>query len=181
MANNNPITAEYLRSRLDYDSVAGTFMWKPREVEAGSHWTVRSWNGKYAGKPAGKKLTVRSATYISICLDNKQYLAHRLAWLYVHGVWPADQIDHIDRDPSNNRIVNLRPATASQNQANRSSPRNRTSGIRGVTFASANGRWCAKIQAEGKSRNLGYFDSLEDAATAYRNAADRLFGEFAAT
>lgn len=88
-------------------------------------------------------------------------------------------IDHVDRDGLNNRRANLRPATRSQNGANRRVPSNNTSGYRGVAWHRRNSRWIASIQVDKRTRHLGYFGSPEEAARAYNVAAVQYFGEFA--
>lgn len=128
-----------------------------------------------AGSVAGSN----SHGYREIKLDRKKYLAHRLAWFYVHGSWPKCLIDHIDMDRSNNRISNLREATHSTNKANRPRPANNKSGIKGVSFYKPTQKWQASICRQYKQTHLGFFESKESAAEAYRAAAGRLFGEFA--
>jgi hypothetical protein len=87
------LTAERLREQLRYDAETGVFT---RRVESG-HACV----GDVAG-------SVHSTGYVRIGIDGWKYTAHHLAWLYVHGVWPSDQIEHINRKRSDNRIANLR-------------------------------------------------------------------------
>jgi hypothetical protein len=94
------LTAERLREILGYDPETGLFT---RLVRTGR---IR------AGEVAG---TAHSRGYRSIVIDGRVYLSHRLAWLYVHGEWPPEQIDHINRNRADNRLVNLRAAKQSQN------------------------------------------------------------------
>jgi hypothetical protein len=111
--------------------------------------------------------------YIRFEIDGGRYHAHRLAWLYVTGEWPVGEIDHINRDKSDNRISNLRPASRSQNSAN--SPRR--SHLKGATFS--RGRWRAQICHNYKNRHLGYFATEQAAHEAYLDAARECFGQFA--
>src|SRR5262245_33505102 len=113
------LTAERLREVLDYDPSTGVF----------------KSNGGRCGSRVGATLvgTVRPDGYREIRIDWQRYLAHRLAWLHVHGSWPAGDIDHVNGNPSDNRIVNLRLATRTQNNAN-SRRRPNTSGFKGVHF-----------------------------------------------
>ena len=117
------------------------------------------------GKVAGY---VASDGYRRIRVDRKNYLAHRLAWLLVNGAFPELGLDHINRKKDDNRIVNLREATAGENHQNQVGLRsNNRSGARGVRWCKRDKRWIAQITAGGKSRYLGRFDSLAEAAEAY--------------
>lgn len=101
---------------------------------------------------------------------------HRLAWLYMTGEWPTDEIDHRDRDPSNNRWSNLREATHKQNLSNQGIHSNNRLGIRGVEKHGK--RFRAYLGVEGKKVILGWFDTAEEAGAA-RDAAGRdMRGEF---
>ena len=152
----------------------GEFRWKerPREhFETQRVWKI--WNGRHPGAVAGRV----NNGYREIGIKNIRYLAHRLAWLYVHGEWPQHQIDHIDGDKLNNLIANLRLATNSQNGANRGAPADNTSGYKGVSRAKQ--RWRAVISVKGRYRHLGTFGTAEEAYAAYCKAARELHGEFA--
>jgi hypothetical protein len=153
-----------LLQRLHYDPLTGLFTWldpiKGRVVP-----------GDRAGTTKGGYVTIRFRRRI--------ITAHRLAWFYVHGVFPAKLLDHINCDGRDNRLANLREATASGNGANRKVSRNNTSGLKGVHWAADCGRWCAQIRVHGKRRNLGYFSTKAEAGAAYQRAAMEAFGEFA--
>ena len=114
-------------------------------------------------------------------IDGHSFRAHRLAWLYVHGRWPAEQIDHIDQNTSNNRLNNLREATASQNKANKSPRRNNLLGVRGVSREKGGRKFRAAITKDGHRLYLGAFGTVKAASAAYQKAANKLFGEFAST
>ena len=163
----------YVRECLDYDPLTGIFLWKirPREHFASDrgHW---QWNPKFAGKAAGWPSPHR---YHWIAINLVLYRAHRLAWLLVHGEPVPDEIDHIDCDKLNNRIANLRPATRLQNSANVSRRKDNTTGVKGVTFDKQHGRFRAYVG----HRRIGLFHTLEQAAAARREAAERLHGKFA--
>jgi hypothetical protein len=156
------ITAEHLRELLEYDPVTGNFVWKVRHERV------------LAGAIAGG---ISSKGYRKIKIDGRAYSAHRLAWLYVYGEWPADQIDHINRQKADNRIANLRPATNAQNQANRLRRCDNNSGYRGVGHRG--GRWQACIQLDGRNTCLGTFGTPEEASAAYHAAAVARYGKFA--
>jgi hypothetical protein len=161
------ITAEKLREILDYDPETGVFTWRVT-------LSIRAPSGSTAG-------TCCNDGRVNITICGRRYKAHRLAWLYVHGEWPPELIDHIDGNPSNNRIANLRPATCRQNGANAKRSVSNTSGFKGVCWDGVNRRWRAHITLNGKTKCLGRFDKIEDASAAYRKAAERCFGEFART
>jgi hypothetical protein len=99
-------------------------------------------------------------------------------FLYHHGYIP-DYIDHINGDSLDNRIENLREATQSLNGANSKLAKSNTSGFKGVTWRKDTKKWMAQITKNKKHYNLGSFENIEAAATAYRIAAEKLFGEFA--
>ena len=102
--------------------------------------------------------------YIHISVDKKRYKAHRLAWLYVNGSFPPDQIDHINRVKDDNRIENLRLATGSQNCQNQSKRRNNKSGVIGVNWCKRERKWRARIGINGQEICLGYYSTIKDAA-----------------
>jgi hypothetical protein len=149
---------------LSYDAETGLFNWR---VKRGN---------KAVGSDAG---SLHKWGYVVISIDRKRHKAHRLAWLHAHGRWPTAQIDHINCKRADNRLSNLREATATQNQGNSPRNKNNTSGLKGVTFAWARNRWQAQISARGHTLFLGYFDDPEDAHAAYCRAARKHFGEFA--
>ena len=163
------ITAEYVRSRLDYDPETGVFTWK---LQPG----LASWNARYSGKVAGSS---DRYGYLMIKLQGRRLLAHRLVWLHVYGEWPAELVDHVNRDKADNRLSNLRAASYAQNSANMTKRARNTSGLKGVSPVSGTAKWRARIKIERKSINLGTFSSKRDAHAAYVQAATRLYGEFA--
>ena len=132
-------------------------------------------------RPIGSDATVKSNNYRMILIGEKCWHAHRLAWLIVNGEWPKTQIDHINGDPSDNRIANLRLATPAQNAQNKRVCSNSKSGIKGVSFDPKRGKWGAFIQINKRQTIIGRYGSLEDAAEAYRLAAQKHFGEYART
>jgi len=159
----------FLRSVLMYDSLNGEFRWKYRED------VPNCINGRVAGKVAG---TVQPDGYVKIQINKRIYRAHRLAWLFVHGEWPPEEIDHIDCDKLNNRIANLRLATRQENNRNVGLRKNNSTGITGVFWRKDCGKFRAQIKVDGKYINIGSFETLE-AATAARAAAEiRYFGGF---
>lgn len=168
------LTAEYVRSRLDYDPDTGVLRWKTREdLPAGR--TRNVWNGRYAGKVAG---CVNTHGHVVIAIDSRLYYAHRLAWLIVYGEWPDDQLDHANMEHADNRLANLREATHGQNQRNRRALRGSATGLKGVSEDKRSGRFTARISHDDRVRHLGTFDTPEAAHDAYRAAAEKLHGEY---
>lgn len=172
MAVTSPITAVYLRSRLDYDQTTGVFTWCVRLVDSGG------WNARYAGTVAG---CIGAAGYIVIRLDGKNYRAHRLAWLHVRGEWPPRLLDHEDCDKQNNKFSNLRLASFADSSRNQRRPRSNKSGVKGVCWNSESKKWQAGIKVDRRSVHLGLFESIDDAAAAYAAAAKIYHGRFGNT
>lgn len=157
----------YLKSILHYDPDTGIFTWLAAlsdRIRVGNHAGYR--------RPDG---------YLLIRINKQTYRAHRLAWMYVHGRWPTNQIDHINCDPRDNRIVNLREATQSQNNMNVGARRTNTSGYKGVSWHKAHNKWRAVIQVNGKHKHLGLFATAEEAAAVHDATAKAIYGEFAGT
>ena len=169
MAKQDLITHEYLLSILDYDAETGVFTWRWRDD------VPYAINSQFFGKAAGG---LSNNGYIWISIKYKLYYAHRLAWFYVHGVWPDRQVDHIKNPITDNRICNLRLATHSQNMKNRKIHKNNTSGYKGVTWRKDKNKWQAQIKVNGKKYRLGRFDCPKKAHEAYCEAAEKLHGEF---
>jgi len=159
------LTAKRLKNLLSYDPKTGVFC-----------WIKRRGSNAPAGSVAG---CITRRGYRVIMIDHYQHLAHRLAWLHTHGRWPANQIDHINRDCADNRLVNLREATPAQNKANSPAPAHNTSGLKGAQFVSHVNRWQAAIVVAGRRKYLGRFATAEQAHAAYCRAAKEHFGEFA--
>lgn len=174
---HKPLSIERLRSVLSYDSRTGSFTWVSGALR-GCHLR------KCEGKEAGTVTTQHAQTglcYRRIRIDGKLYLAHRLAWFYEYGVWPDCQIDHIDRDGTNNAISNLRECLPTENQSNKTLSVSNKSGFKGVYWREDRKKWAAAICCSGRTHNLGLFDEAKNAAEAYRLAALKLHGKFAST
>jgi hypothetical protein len=159
--NREPLTQEALHSLFRYDSRTGHF------------YRLRATGGTRVGEQAGRKTADR---YRRISINGRSYLASRLAWFYIYGGWPKNEIDHINHDTSDDRIDNLREATRSQNCFNSNLSKN-ISGYRGVSHNYA--KWKAIINIGKKRFYLGTFETREEAAEAYNRAAKEMFGEFA--
>lgn len=131
---------------------------------------------RYAGAEAGN---VGANGYVYIRVYGRLLLAHRLIWEMHNGEIPEGmEIDHIDTNPLNNRIENLRLASSGNNKWNMNKPSHNTSGYKGVSLFKATGKYEAYIKINGKKRHLGFFSSPQHAHEAYKQAAKELFGEF---
>jgi hypothetical protein len=161
----NRLTAERAREVLSYNPETGAFMWRKT-------LNARGLVGSVAG-------TSRSNGYRIIGVDGVPYLAHRLAWLMVHGAWPRAEVDHANGNPGDNRLCNLREANRSQNCKNIRVPKDNTSGALGVSWFGQTQRWRARIVCDGVEISLGYFRSKDDAIAARKAAEQKYFGEFA--
>ena len=158
-------TAEYVRRVLAYDRETGAFSWRQSPL------------ARWIGKPAG---AVQGNGYLRVNVAGKCYAAHRLAWLYETGDWPpAGDVDHINGSRADNRFINLRLATRSQNSANARRRSDNRSGYKGVSYSARRREWEAYVGAGGKKRHLGWFKSPEPAHAAYVEEAERLYGAFA--
>lgn len=156
----NFITPDRLREVLNYDPETGVFTRRVNSTRGSAK----------AGDVAGH---VEATGYRCLWVLGTKYLEHRLAWLYMTGSWPLDQIDHIDRDRQNNRFCNLRESTNQQNQFNVS--RVSKTGFCGVSRNKK--RWKAEIIKDGIKKHLGTFDTPELAHEAYLLAKAKIHGE----
>lgn len=159
------VTVARLRELLEYNHETGDF--------------VRMTRIPGVCRPGDIAGTIDTKGYVNIVIDGRRYKAHRLAWLYVHGEWPASQIDHVNMIKSDNRFENLRPATQSQNQGNTGVRKTNTSGFKGVFFKKSHSKWCALAHRNGSRWHIGYFRTPEEAHSAYVAASAELYGEFA--
>ena len=152
---NSTLTAERLRAVLQYNQDTGVFTRLQATANA-----VKV--GEIVGNDGGRG-------YLRARIDGRSYRLHRLAWLYMTGSWPANQIDHIDGQRSNNAWANLRDVDGAVNQQNRRSM-NRTnkSGLLGVRQSGS--RWTAQIEINGRTKYLGTFSTRESAHAAYLQA-----------
>lgn len=157
------LTVDLLNHLFEYDKETGNLIWKRQQS-----------NRIAAGDIAGS--LCRGYVYVGI--NGKKHRAHRIIFLMHKGYLPKT-IDHINGDKLDNRIENLRAATVGQNQHNRKTNANNTSGYKGVWWNKASKKWAAGIKLEGKRIHLGYFDNVEEAAEVVRKAREELHGDFA--
>lgn len=135
---------------LCYDPITGAFTWNvnkgPAKMGSVAGWTRLGYCGVY--------------------IDGKNYQSHRLAWFYTYGEWPAKHLDHINGVRSDNRIANLREATASENQQNQNKSVSNKSGYPGVSWNRRSGKWQVHIMVNRKSIYLGSYVDIYDAVKA---------------
>lgn len=167
------VSPELLRKLLDYDPDSGLLVWKVRTPDLFSEYKnpkarCRQFNSTFAGKRAMYANTSRHG-YLTGSIFGRQYLAHRVVWVIVNGVWP-DCIDHINGDRTDNRISNLRSVRKSENARNSARSKRNKSGIIGIYWAHHAGKWRAEICSNGSRIHLGYFSDKSDAAAARKNA-----------
>lgn len=162
-------TLQMIREYLEYDPVSGNLYW----IKSPSNRVARRFIGGRA--VAGHR--DRNATQLRF--KGVLYMAHRLAWAIHHGEWPSGLIDHVNGDPCDNRLSNLRICTHQQNLYNTRRRKNNTSGFKGVSRMSGSSRWVAYLHHNGKKKSLGCYPTAELAAAAYDKAANEIFGEFA--
>ena len=166
----NGISPCRVKEILIYDALTGVFRWRRRN-EVGA-W----WNGRYAGTIAGGW---DSKGYRRIAIDDHAHRAHRLAWAWMTGEWPQQEIDHVDGNRANNAWINLRLVSTSQNRANSIKHKDNETGLKGVSRYLHYSLWRARIYVRGNDIALGYFKTPEEAHKAYCEAADKHFGQFA--
>lgn len=160
------LSADQLREIINYDPESGMFTWRiPRRK-------IR------VGEIAGG---VGSYGYWYIRTHGKLYGSHILAWLYMTGEWPSEDIDHRDTDRSNNRWNNLREASRAENLRNARAHRDSKAQFKGICWNKQRSKWVAKICVNYKQINLGLFETPQEAHAAYVEASKKLHGEFGRT
>jgi hypothetical protein len=159
------LTKEQLNALFEYKE--GAIYWRHR------HGGKKN---RAAGSKAGTALGKRP--YLRVAINYRFYYVHRLVWAMHHDIVP-DVIDHIDGDPSNNRIENLRPSSISGNMQNSKLNSRNSSGIKGVSFCARTGKWKGEVYANGKKHSAGSFGSKEDCGAAVEKLRADVHGKFA--
>jgi hypothetical protein len=159
------VSLETLKAIVRYDPDTGNF-----------YWLIRASRRTHIGQIAG---SLNGKGYWQVEILGVNYQAHRLAWFFVTGEWPAQQIDHVNCISSDNRWSNLRLATSSENSRNSRKMATNKSGFKGVSFHKSTQRWRAVILLNGKHKHLGSRATPEEAHALYVEAARKHFGEFA--
>lgn len=154
------ISHEELKARYHYCPDSGCFYKRKRDGEIGRGI------GYYGNR------------YATMNIKGKSYLLHRLAWFYVNGEWPKDDIDHINGLTKDNRIENLRCASRKQNSWNRRMAKNNTSGYKGVSSHAKSGLYVAQAKQNGRVIVLGFFSDPKSASAAYEEFALKNRGHF---
>lgn len=158
----NTLTQELVKELFDY-----------RDGEL--YWKKANSNRIKIGYKAG---CFNTSGYLSTMINNKNYLNHRIVFLYFYGYLP-EFLDHVNGNRADNRIVNLRPATKSQNNCNKQMRKDNTSGTKGVSWHIGRQKWQAQIKITNKTKYLGIYDDLELAELVITEARDLYHGEFA--
>lgn len=153
------LTQERLKQLVNYDPLSGEFTWKIARKKASQ------------SAECGR---INSHGYRVIGIDYSQYRACRLAFLYMNGKFPNDQVDHINRNKQDDRWINLRNVTSIENNQNTTKKSNNSSGYKGVSLNKRTNKWLAQICFKGKRHYLGVFNSPEIASIAYKQAASKL-------
>lgn len=172
-----------LRELLFCDAAAGRLYWKPRDIRLfhgeRPEAAEKTWNKRFAYHEA--LASIGASGYRRGAVMSTEVLAHRVIFAMATGSWPVNQIDHINGDRLDNRLCNLREATAEQNKANsgKRPRRNPTSRFIGVHMVGSTGRWGAAVGHQRRNHWAGTFASEEDAAKARDELALRIKGEFA--
>lgn len=164
---------DILRSAVSYNPLTGLLVWKRCAIRP--EW----WNFKFEGKPAFSVL--KPTGYLTGKIFGTHLLAHRAAWAISYGEWPAEYLDHINGDRSDNALSNLRSASAAENQWNKGAYRNNSSGFKGVYWHKPSQSWVARISCNNKIEWASGFKTGALAFEAYKEAAARLHGAFSKT
>ena len=160
LSKQNLLSLKKLKSLVHYNPDTGVFTY----VTSRAKWI----------KPGDVAGFFNKNGYQYLSLAGVKFLGHRVAWFYTHGVWPDECIDHINGNPSDNRLCNLRLATRSQNSQSKKISVRLGSGFRGVNKCPRTGKWRARVQFQ-----IGLFPTKEAAARAVDVVMKQHFGEYA--
>lgn len=169
----NQLTKDLLHEIFSYDAETGVLKHKlrPRWMFTkgynGGETSWKTWNSQNAGQAISN---VGSGGYHRVNISGNRYFAHRLIWMMVYGEWP-DEIDHINGNPSDNRLCNLRAVNRQENLRNLSRRSDNSSGITGVSYSKRDNVFLAYITVDGHTKVIGRFETIKDAAKA-RKAAE---------
>lgn len=165
----NALSFGWVREMFRYDPDTGIMSWA---------LAPSPWLSHMIGTRVGS-IYKNSGGYRIVKIGYIPFKVSRLIWFYVNGVWPEAFVDHVNGDRDDDRLLNLREATCTQNNFNRSIKCTNKLGVKGVSYDPVRQKYCAFISKDRKNKNLGRFDSLEEAKRAYDSAASLAFGDFA--
>ena len=166
------LTAEIARELLTYNPDTGKLFWKERPLKYFKNQNpnyAKRWNNRWVGKEALTSINRRKSGQIARLRGGffgKKYCTHRIVWLIYYGEWPKNEIDHINQDPTDNRIENLRDVTHAENNRNRTLQNNSTTGYIGVSYCTSRltTKYRADISINNVNKYLGFYDTAEEAA-----------------
>lgn len=182
MAKRHFLTVEYVRQCLRYED--GKLFWIKRPLE---HFADKNhadiWNSRFTGKESGyDSIRIIKGTLVKrhiVCINYAKATRYQIVWLLHKNEWLEEgSIDHANTDSLDDRIENLRQATRNQQSMNMKVKRNNTSGHKGVHYDKARGKYMSFITINGKMKNLGRFDTIEEAIEVRRKRAKEIHGEF---
>lgn len=156
-----PLSCERLKELMHYEPLTGWFTWRIPSSTC---------------KPGERAGTVHGLGYRQIGLDYKKFLEHKLAWLYMTGEWPSSELDHINKNKSDNAWSNLRESTRSLQGHNKSMGTRNTSGFPGVYLHGSKVR--ARLTLDGKTKDYGWFKTIAEARIARLLGEKETFGKF---
>ncbi|MDD9727198.1 HNH endonuclease signature motif containing protein [Roseovarius sp. SK2] len=164
------LTPDILRKFLRYEPDTGKLFWRERTPEdftdgkQSKESKCASWNSQHSGKEAF--LNMKKDGHLNGNVRRRSLQAHRVAWAIYYGRWPKHHIDHINGDPADNRIKNLRDVSSTQNMRNCRRFSHNSSGYNGVRWHKRGKKWIAEGCLNGRKKHLGSFDDIEDAVAA---------------
>lgn len=167
------LTQEILKELIHYNPDTGIFTWKPRSIKwFKSLREFNRWNNRYSNTSAGNlhKSKDTGTAYNIIRINYKAYKAHRLAFLYMVGTFPTEEVDHEDGNGINNKFANLRLVNHIDNSKNRRKRTNNTSGVNGVHFCRTKLKYIPSISYKGERITLGAFNNFEKAIKVRKEA-----------
>lgn len=165
---------ELLKSLIHYDPDTGVMTWLRRDRSMfTSDQSCKTWNTRYAGTPLNNRNTYSGKTYKRATVLGKCYLQHRLVFIYLYDQSP-DEVDHINGDGTDNRLVNLRVVDRKENAKNLKLHRGNKSGVSGITWDQWSNKWLVRIGVDGKGVNLGRTSDFFEAVCIRKSAENRV-------
>jgi len=160
--------------KISKDLLHELFEYKDGEI----YWKKRPSPRAVQAKIGYKAGTICNNLYKQVSINKEYYYIHRIIFAMFYGYFP-NSIDHIDGNPSNNKIENLREVTQTQNNYNAAIRSDNTSGYRNVYWDKRSNKWMVMVKVERKNKHIGYFKDIELANDAAILARKKYYGEFA--